>query len=33
VAEQWSENVEKRGKEEQQEYYTSFLASAKRLGM
>lgn len=33
AAKQWSEIVDKRGKEEQQEFYNSFLASAKRLGL
>jgi multiple sugar transport system substrate-binding protein len=33
AAGQWSAIVEKRGKEEQQSYYSSFLATAKKLGL
>jgi multiple sugar transport system substrate-binding protein len=33
AASQWSDIVDKRGKDEQQAFYASFLASSKRLGL
>jgi multiple sugar transport system substrate-binding protein len=33
VAEQWSEVVDKRGREEQSDFYAGFLASSERLGL
>jgi hypothetical protein len=33
VAQQWDEIVQKRGKDQQKEFYDSFQASAKSIGL